>query len=162
MPKSNISEFASSQIINGKVWVHALLGLSGKRGARAALGQPPKGLTHWFCYAEPDRRVHTNPAGTAVTDGASSSPPISIPASFRLARNAAKAAVQPPAPLPKTCTTAEELPWVPGCSPGRREDALLHPGRQDWVPHTSPGSRAGERHPPAKDATMRLTLEDPS
>lgn len=83
------------------------LGSVGRKGAGDALGQPPKGLTHCFCYSEPDRRVHKNPTGAAVTNGASSSSPVSIPALFCLARNAAKAAVWPLAPLPKMCTLME-------------------------------------------------------
>lgn len=130
------------QIINGKVWVHVLLGLSWKKGAGDALGQPQKGLTHHFGYPEPDRRAHTDPTGTVVTDRASSSSPISIPASFHSARKAAKAAVQPWAPLPKTCTVVEDAP--------------LHLGRQDRVPA---GSRTGDRHPPTEETTTKLILK---
>lgn len=84
LPKSNISEFSSSEITNGKVWPRVLFGLSGKEGAGDALGQPPQGLTRCFCYPEPDRRVHMNPTGAAVTNGASSPSPVSIPCSAQL------------------------------------------------------------------------------
>lgn len=147
MPKSNISKFASLRTINGRVWVHTLLGLRKKRGDEDAPGQPPEGLRHRFCYPEPDRRVHPNPTGIAVTDGTSSSSPVSIPASFCSTRNAAKAAVRLLAPLPKMCPMAEEAVGGPRLPPARREDALpppgWHPDRQDWVSPNLPWVRLG-------------------
>lgn len=165
MPKSNISKFASLRIINGRVWVHTLLGLSKNRGDEDAPGQAPEGLRHRFCYPEPDRRVHPNPTGFAVTDGTSSSSPVSIPASFCSTRNAAKAAVRLLAPLPKMCPVAEEAVGGPRLPPARQEDALhppLAPRQAGRGVPKPPLGQAGDRHHPTEDATARLTLEEPS
>jgi len=60
-------------------------------------------------------------------------PPVSTPALLCPIRNAAKAAVQPPAPLPKTFTTAEEPARGPRLLPRRAGGRSPSPPAPRWA-----------------------------